>query len=152
MQQAGYHHANMLAQQLRSSLDQNNQDLLSYIQTAIDDCSQAHTAPSTLPPPTQAVNAATTDTVQVEILTLLRQMQQDMNCPPTTNNTEPAPRTQRGRKTSDDSTWRRRKTYQYCWTHGACAHASPDCKDKAPGHKDKTTFNERMEGANAHCS
>ena len=142
----------MLAQQLRSSLDQNNQDLLSYIQTAIDDRSQAPTAPSTLTPPTQVVNAATTDTVQLEILKLLKQMQQDMKCEPASNSTEQASRTKRGRKTPDDSTWPRRKTDKYCWTHGACAHASPDCKGKARGHKNKATFETRMGGSNAHCS
>ena len=32
----------------------------------------------------------------------------------------------------------------YCWTHGACAHASKDCQNKNPGHKDGATFEKRM--------
>ena len=43
MQQAGYHHANHLAQQMRTDLDTRNTEMMSIIQTAL---SHASTAPS----------------------------------------------------------------------------------------------------------
>ena len=154
MQQAGYHQLNLLAQQMHSSLEQNNLEMMTNIQTAMDKRSQApiltSTAPSTLTPATQLVNATTTDMVQMEILKLLKQMQQDMKCvPATTNSTE---RPKRNRKTPDDSTYPRRKTDRYCWTHGACAHPSLDCQAKAPGHKDEATFHDKKGGSKAHCT
>ena len=36
---------------------------------------------------------------------------------------------------------------KYCWPHGACNHWSPDCRTKAEGHQDSTTFQDRKEGS-----
>ena len=38
----------------------------------------------------------------------------------------------------------RSKTNKYCWTHGACAHTSTECKNKKTGHQDAATFENRM--------
>ena len=41
------------------------------------------------------------------------------------------------------------KTKNYCWTHGVCVgktHTSAECQNKAPGHKDTATFDNRMGG------
>ena len=38
------------------------------------------------------------------------------------------------------------KTNKYCRTHGACAHASADCRSKKPGHKDDATFRDMKGG------
>ena len=40
---------------------------------------------------------------------------------------------------------------KYCWTHGACAHAYKDCRNKKPGHKDDANFNNRMDGSDYFC-
>lgn len=34
----------------------------------------------------------------------------------------------------------------YCWTHGPCAHDGRQCMEKAVGHKEEATFNNRMGG------
>ena len=40
----------------------------------------------------------------------------------------------------------------YCWTHEGCANAGSACKDKAPGHKNEATFENKMEGSKAFCA
>jgi hypothetical protein len=37
----------------------------------------------------------------------------------------------------------------YCWTHGICYHASPQCKIKANGHSDAATLLDRKGGSEA---
>ena len=154
MQQAGYHHANMIA----NRMEQRNEELLSVIQTALsattkDPSSQDETALSTLTPVTQQANATTTDQVQLEILKLLQQMQQEMK--PSTTAPAPAPNNRRrrvGRKTPDTASRPRNNTSKYCWTHGGCGHDGSACEDKAPGHKSEATFENRMDGSNAYCT
>ena len=41
---------------------------------------------------------------------------------------------------------KRRKMY-YCWTHRACYHPGKKCHNKAPGHQDNATFQNRMGGS-----
>ena len=158
MHQAGYHHANLLAHQLRNdfreNLDSHNNDFLAFIQTAMEASKQtaptkASTAMSTLTPATHQVHATTTDAVQLQILQLLQQMQKDS----TGNKPKPpnAPRRQ-PRKTPDDASYPRRVTNKYCWTHGGCTHDSPDCQGKANGHQDGATFANQMGGSKAYCS
>ena len=55
--------------------------------------------------------------------------------------------------TTSSSSRRRRRTNIsfYCWSHGACAHPSPDCKSKRPGHQDAATFENKMGGSTAYC-
>ena len=86
MQQAGYHNANHLAQQMRTDLDTRNTEIMSIIQTAL---SHASTAPSCddttlsdLTPAHHQVNSVTADPIQLEMLQLLRQMQQGMQATP----------------------------------------------------------------------
>ena len=160
MQQAGYHHANHLAQQLRSDIQQRDNDLLTVLQNAIE-CNStasppmspppsiAHTDISTVTEAQQQVNAVRTDPVQLEILKILQQMQQNMATPQTTNDSRTTNRTPR--KTPDNTTFRRRNTNKYCWTHGGCGHDSTTCRAKAPGHQETATFKNRMGGSNAHC-
>ena len=45
------------------------------------------------------------------------------------------------------STLRQRtKTNKYCWSHGACAHTSSECRSKKPGHRDDATFRDKKGG------
>ena len=57
--------------------------------------------------------------------------------------------------TTNSSNSRRRRirtnTSFYCWSHGACAHPSPQCKSKKPGHQDAATFDNKMGGLTAYC-
>ena len=135
MQQAGYHHANLLATQLREDMEAHNHDLMTVLQTALDAQSQALTATGTeisdLTRNTHQANTTTTDKVQLEILQLLKQLQTDMRTgTPTPAPAHKAPRKRRGKKTPDDASFPRRKTDKYCWTHGACAHDGLGCEDK----------------------
>jgi len=45
----------------------------------------------------------------------------------------------------------RTNTNYYCWSHGACAHSSDQCKSKRPGHQDAATFTNKMGGSTAYC-
>jgi hypothetical protein len=38
-------------------------------------------------------------------------------------------------------------TRSYCWTHGACAHASPNCNRQAFGHQGTATFTNMQNGS-----
>ena len=40
---------------------------------------------------------------------------------------------------------------KYCWTHGACAHSSTDCNNKAPGHQTTATFTNMQGGSTNLC-
>ena len=81
MQQAGYHHANHLAQQMRTDNDCRDTELMSILSTAVDNMS---VAPSMVesdvgsvftPPPYQhQANAVQTDPVQLGMLKLLQQI------------------------------------------------------------------------------
>ena len=44
------------------------------------------------------------------------------------------------------------KTDKYCWTHGASAHSSKDCRNKKPGHQDAATFDNRLGGSTAYIN
>eukprot|EP00957_Ditylum_brightwellii_P101877 7765088-Ditylum_brightwellii.AAC.1 len=43
-------------------------------------------------------------------------------------------------------------TRKYCWTHGACNHWRPDCWNKAEGHQDAATFQNKSGGSTKNCS
>ncbi len=40
---------------------------------------------------------------------------------------------------------------KYCWTHGRCNHNGSACRNKAPGHKDEATMDNKMEGSTYAC-
>jgi hypothetical protein len=40
---------------------------------------------------------------------------------------------------------------QYCWSHGACAHAGRTCNTPAPGHQNDATFDNRLSGSTSGC-
>ena len=145
MQQAGYHHANMLAEQIRTDFGHQNEQIMAMMQN-IANVAESQSEPSS-EPSVQLANATTVDTNQ-QILQLLRTMQQQLTSNNTPNNSE---RRGRNRRTPDNASFNRRVKDKYCWTHGACNHASGDCSRKAPGHRDEATFANRMGGSNAFC-
>ena len=128
MQQEGYHHANHLAQQLKSDIQQQDSDLLTYIQTAINSSSHSDTGivtntatpsdMSAMTPVQYQANAAQTDMVQFEMLKILQQIQQSL----TTTDSQPQPnsstnrrtRTRGPRKTPDNASFNRNKMDKYC--------------------------------------
>ena len=161
MQQAGYHHANMLAQQLKTNLKRRDTKLFLIIQSVAESTvsppSIAPSEVSTITSPQHNVNAAATDPIQVEMLKILQQMQQSMmSSVPVqqAQSTQPAPNQNRRppRKTPDNASYPRKKTDIYYWTHGGSGHSSAQCNRKAPGHQDTATFENRMGGLNAYCT
>jgi hypothetical protein len=52
---------------------------------------------------------------------------------------------------SNGGRYTRTNTSKYCWSHGACAHASSECNDKKEGHKNNATFADKMGGSTAFC-
>ena len=170
MQQAGYHHANMLASQLQATIDSQGTEMIEMLQglqglATDDNAPNVHPTPPTtqaqIPPPHPTANAAAQPDVQLEILRMLGDMQQSM------------PRGDRGRrsargrggqagregrggaqtyqKTPDNATFLRRVTNDYCWTHGGCNHGSNECSRQAPGHNNSATRGNRLGGSNDFC-
>ena len=45
----------------------------------------------------------------------------------------------------------RRNISKYCWTHGACAHSSSDCRDRADGHVETASFANKNNGSTRDC-
>ena len=83
MQQAGYHHANYLAQQLRDDMQHRDNDTMSILHTAIDSYSVTPSlADSDLSTPTplhHQANLTQADTTQLGILKLLQRIQINMS-------------------------------------------------------------------------
>ena len=163
MQQAGYHHANMLASQLQKDLDARSTEMMSMMQEVLANTSghnkiQSEITPPSISPANHQANAVQNDTVQMEMLRLLQQMQQTMQqlannqkTNNTSNNTRTTKTKKQAEKTPDNATFFRRVTNKYCWTHGAWNHNSDKCQHKAPGHQYTATFANRMGGSNAFC-
>ena len=156
MQQAGYHHAHFLAEQLRSDIEKRDNDLLTVIQSAMETASVPPSiTPSDIsvqtPPAQQQANSVQSDPIQLEMLKLLQQMQQMMTTQTPPQGNTNLERRRPPRKTPDDTSFTRNKTGKYCWTHGACNHDSSQCLAKAPGHKDSATLDNCMSGSNAFC-
>ena len=165
MQQAGYHHANMLASQMRADLNNQQVELLAMVQDLVEP-PPAQDIVEPAAPAQETMNATIADTVQLQILKILQDMQ----------NTQIGGNARRGnsgatgggrnsgsgngggnqrqsinRRTPDNATFNRADTTKYCHTHGACNHSSAECNRKAAGHKDTATRANRMGGSNAFC-
>ena len=164
MQQAGLHHANMLAETIRSDIqnefDARNQEMLSYFQSLSEGASHAPSQTGTETSPltensggtpgqqVDSANALSQQDYQIKTLQLLEQISKNMNCKPAQSDQDK----KQPRKTPDDATFPRRITNLYCWTHGGCNHLSKDCKRRARGHKTEATFENRLGGSAAYCS
>ena len=77
MQQAGYHHAHMLAEQLKTDMARRDQELMTVIQSVVDSNTSVGTPPtmvssdmSSFTPSQQQVNAAQTYPMQLEMMKL----------------------------------------------------------------------------------
>ena len=161
MQQAGYHHTNMLASQMRPDLNNQQVELLAMVQDLVEQppAQEIAEAPAT---EQQVANATIADNVQLQILRILQDMQNAQNGGGNQqgsrggnngggNNGGAAQRTRINRRTPDTASFNRADTSKYCHTHGACNHSSSECNRKAPGHKNTSTRANRMGGSNAFC-
>ena len=108
-------------------------------------------APTPMPTPTHSANAiqqtadilptllAQMSQMQTAMLTMQKQLatQQQTVTPP---NPSPASRSPK------------RKGTKYCWTHGLGKHNGIECENKAQGHQETATKDNRMGGSNRGCS
>ena len=160
MQQAGYHHANMLATQLRTTMDNQSSQMLAMIQDLVVTDNNPPNEEMPPPPPTQQTANATAHTdVQLEMLRILQEMRQEYaghggrggRGAGRGGQSGRGQGQRRNRRTPDSANFARLITDQYCHTHGGCNHISGDCTRKAVGHKDAATMQNRLGGSNAFC-
>jgi hypothetical protein len=160
MQQAGYHHANMLAEQLRTTIDAQGTEMLAMLSEMQDNNPPIQESTPPPPPTEQSANSAAHTDVQLQILRILQDMHQHQ-VRPRKNQTGRTGAGGRGsaqrtgaqnRRTLDDATFSRRVTDKYCHTHGGCNHTSGECTRKAPGHEDTATMTNKLGGSNAFCT
>ena len=155
----------MIADQLCSNLEAQSSAMLAMMQEATQDNNPPIVSNA---PPESAANASVSvgDSIQLEILRLLREITRDRQG----GATQPSRATQlssrernltvsgdaegghsRIRKTQDNANFLGRTTDSYCWTQGGCNHDPKYCNRKAHGHKDAATKTNRMGGSNAFC-
>ena len=85
-------------------------------------------------------DASTQQTLLMQqMLQMMQQMQTQFAATKNQDNSS-----QRQSNTSSKRT--RTTTNRYCWTHGACAHSSVNCRSKKPGHQDDATFQDMKGG------
>ena len=165
MLQAGFAHANHIANEIREEIQDSNKQLLNMLSTmnetppVVTDSSADDSPPND---ETEQANAMIGDDRKLDdMMKLFKKMQSEFkkevqemkreltNCP--NNDNENRGGLQK-RKTPDNPTFTRRTTDKYCWTHGGCAHQSADCNAKASGHQDNATFRNKQGGSKAFCS
>jgi len=152
MQQAGFHQANIIAQQIRADinthLEERDSQVLAMLQSIPDLTSSSSGSTSEEEKPSNHQANAMVDQTQLEILRLLKEIAQDLK-----KDKRGQPQGNRvGVKTPDDAKGYRKHLTFYCWTHGMGTHDGKRCRSKAPGHKQEATKDNRMGGSNAYCS
>ena len=158
MKQAGLQQANMLAEQVRSEIAARDSELVDILKDITNNQrAQQERSNQTKEVQQHMANATSTNTVQMEILKLLKQMNANMeNMGQQQNSAQRGKNgySQRKPKKSPDNlgNYRFRKDItKYCWTHGACNHNGGDCEFPATGHKNNATFSNKMGGSLAFC-
>ena len=125
MQQAGYHHANMLAEQLKTNMERRDQECFPVIQSVVDSNASTVSPPSitlteisSITPSQHQANAVKTEPVQLEMLKILQQMQQSMftqtQAPPQQSGSQTRNNRRTLRKTPDHASYPRKRTDTYC--------------------------------------
>ena len=141
MQQAGFHHANMLTNRLRADLHLQGTEMLAIVQElAISD---NHSPTNEAQPSPQPVeNAVVQDNSQLEMLRLLREISEERRGGPGGRG-RGSGRGNGDRNryccTPNNANLARRITNYYCYTHEGCNHTPVDCTHKAPDHRDDAT-------------
>ena len=149
MAQAGYQHANHLADEIRSEIRENQHQMVSIMKTFStqdyenegQENDNIHTA-----------NAVTQLSVQQETLKALMDLQRQLQSLTNEVKGSSKPSKNRFKKTPDDPPYKRDNTEHYCWTHGACNHHSNACSRRAEGHKADATKDTKMGGSKAFCN
>ena len=148
MAQAGFHHANLLASEIRSELQENQEKMFAIIKN-LHDTEPTHDNDSE--EQQESVNAVNSLSVQTETLKVLTQLQEQLKR--LTNEVKyNRSKKRQNRKTPDDASFNRTNTDHYCWTHGMCNHKSNACTHQAPGHKSDATKDNKQGESKAFCN
>ena len=125
MRNNAFQQVNFIANEVRADIERTRDSIIEALaEREIEE-------PST-EPVTETANASITDQTQLAILQLLKDIKEDLKRTPN------APKNPR------------RKFY--CWSHGACGHKSPDCRNKKDGHQDNATFTDKKGGSTKGCT
>ena len=150
MAQAGFHHANLLAAEIRSELQNNQEKMFSVMRTITHSDNEPEIEHEI---PQESANISTHLSVQTETLKVLTELQQQLKS--LTNevkiNKGGGVKQRQYKKTPDNPSFTRANTDFYCWTHGACDHNSNACTRQAPGHKNNATKDNKQGGSKAFC-
>ena len=122
----------------------------------------APTAVTTAPVPAPALPTApvaghvATETYLQQVLAqnqeLMRQLMDSNNHRSRRRDRGRGRRTLTGPRTGQPATPLPAATFnKYCWTHGCCNHRGADCNNKAPGHKDEATIENKIGGSCYAC-
>ena len=157
MVQAGFHQINHIASEMKEEFLQTRMELANM--TAMmrqSEEEEQETQQMETAPVSESVNLSAENNYQMEMLKLLRSMQNEINTLKQGNNgnsTKTTSNRNKGKKqkTPDNPSFTRRVTTSYCWTHGGCAHDSASCTARAQGHKDNATFDDKKGGSKAFC-
>ena len=148
MQSTAYHQANYLAEQVL-------QEVRSVQTTVMDQLAHLPIEPekeNETPVYEHQANAAKSEeSVQLEMLKLIKDLQLEVRNMKSNSNYNNGNKKEHNNNNNNGSNRRKRKrnNTKYCWTHGACAHDSKDCNPttKANGHKDDATLANKMGGS-----
>ena len=159
MKKAGHYHANALAQemstQLQQQLEQRDSQLLSVIQSFLSLIETSSSSDSLVTQlsdlSTQVANAITADNTQLEILKILQEVKSEFkssNC-----RLRRSPNSDPFCETPDNQTKPKHWiTKHYSWTYRALNYLSSKYRFKAEGHQDLATFENKMGSSKAYFS
>jgi hypothetical protein len=148
MQSTAFHQVNYIAEQVLQEVRNVQTTVMDQLTHIPIDSDKENEAPQY---EHQANAAKSADTVQMEMLKLIKDLQLEVRNMKS-NNYSNNGYNNNNNNGGNRSNGKRNRT-KYCWTHGACAHDSKDCNPntRAPGHQDDATMANKMGGSTKNC-
>ena len=148
MKQAGYHHTNHLAAEIREEIQHSQMQMLALAQNLKQEEEEEDDKQ------TNSANAVVQTSVQQQTNELLLSMQESLKLLAEQLKKDKTSKFKKrtNKKTPDNPPFSRTDTSKYCWTHGCCNHNSNECSRKAEGHKNEATKSNMMGGSKAFCA
>ena len=153
MKQAGFHHANHLAAEIREELRESQMKMLALAgNTNYLEDEEQNVHQEAQPFSQNNANAIMQNSIQYQTAELLKSLQKDLKLLSEQLKGNQNSKKRPNKKTPDNPTFTRTDTSKYCWTHGACNHNSNECSRQATGHKKEATKTNKMGGSTAFCA
>jgi translation initiation factor 2B subunit (eIF-2B alpha/beta/delta family) len=141
MQSTAFHQANFIATRVLEEV----QSVQNLVTEAMERLPPAQDKEN-VPPPQPVANAAvSTDAVQLQMLELIKNLQDEVKSMKKSN------RNSNNNYSASGQQRKRTNVSKYCWSHGACTHSSKECNRKKTGHQDDATFKNKMGGSTYYC-